>query len=439
MLVLMRMGLVVIALLAACGGQGVDLEVTSDVPFDRVELFLGNDICYDARDRKCDQGVAWESGMARPPGDVFVMKGDENVVVAEMRGDTAVLHLEATDMFREPKLLAIVGFHGGTAVAYATLSGERIPSNSGQRWQVKLEAADVATEDIMTGPTGEELDRRVYAWQRAHVADPSALSRCLAMQKWDAGEGLWKSLFVVPDSDPDCDGQDIECDPLYANFNEGAPPALCVTPMTSITSMPCAIGTSLCADGKSTDDTCTLDMDKRICVPQFACDECVGQPALASCLSNAIRTNTTPTHFECAFIPGDNGGSCGTSKTGAINHLILPMACDQVEVRPATMPLSSSGTPGTAFVDTAEIRVTVVPGTTTSCTIALQWTAGLAQPGEIGYFVFMVRSAITGNVAAIPVALKFGQGPAACDTPVEDPPTCEDRSSLLQDSLYECL
>jgi hypothetical protein len=51
----------------------------------------------------------------------------------------------------------------------------------------------------------------------------------------------------------------------------------------------------------------------------------------------------------------------------------------------------------------------------------------------------MVRSAITGNVAAIPVALKFGQGPAACDTPVEEPPTCEDRSSLLEDSLYECL
>lgn len=440
MLVLMRMGLVVIALLAACGGQGVDLEVTSEVPLDRVELFLGNDICYDANDRQCDQGVAWKTGMARPPGEVFVMKGDENVVVAEQRGSTAVLHLEATDMFREPKLMAIVGFKDDVAVAYATLSGERIPSNSGQRWQIKLAPADTATEDITTAPRGEERLLRVHAWQRAHVADPSELSRCLAMQKWDQGDGQWKSLYVVPDSDPDCDGQDVECDPLYANFNEGSAPALCVTPLIDLPSMPCSIGSSLCADGKSSDDTCTLSLDKRICVPSLVCDECADQPALASCLATTIRSNASAEYFQCDFMPSIEDNSCGTNKPGAWRQLSLPMACESVEVRPVAMPLATSGTPDRAFVGTAEIAVHVVtPSMTSSCTVELQWGDGLGQAGDTGYYVLMVKSSVTGSIVAVPLLLTMAQGTATCADVLTEPPQCElTGTTLLQDPMFDC-
>ena len=60
----MRWGVVALLCVAACGGQGVDLEVDADVAFDRVELFVTYDTCHDKNGAPCMQGVGW-------PGQAF--------------------------------------------------------------------------------------------------------------------------------------------------------------------------------------------------------------------------------------------------------------------------------------------------------------------------------------------------------------------------------
>jgi hypothetical protein len=164
----MRRGLVVLGLLASCGGRGADVEVTSDVDIDRVEVFLANDHCYDASEQPCMDGVAWAPGMRRPPGDVFVIKDDEDVIAPEQRGTSFVLHLEALPEFTDPKVMVFVGFNTGRAVAVATVWGPHIPENSAETWHVKLLPADDASDDIHIGP-GDGVQRSGLRWSGARV------------------------------------------------------------------------------------------------------------------------------------------------------------------------------------------------------------------------------------------------------------------------------
>lgn len=428
-------------LVAACSGQGVDLEVTSDVPIDRVELFFANDHCYKSDGSLCD-GVAWQTAQPRPPGDVYVMKGDEAVVVTQrFDGKRAVMHLEATPEFREPKVIAFVGFSGDTAVSFATLWGPRIPSNSAETWQIELEAADDTKPAFMVPPASGETTERVHAWKRERVDHPEELSRCLAMQSWDDTEQEWKGVFIVPDSDPDCDGRAIECDPLHANFNVGGGPTACVTTYTQLAQNPCILGFAQCEDGVRESGVCLAATASLQCVPQELCTACEADPGLLACAVNALKSDDAVSGVECTFQGSDSGQSCGTGKAGAVTQITLPVNCSAVEVRPVSMPLSASATPGVALVTTAGIAVSLgtPAGTTPNCVITLSWATGTAIQGETALFAFIVTGRGTTNTLTLPVRITFGQPIMNCTTAMNEPLPCVPNSALATDSMLSCL
>lgn len=439
MLVLMQRGLVVMCLVAACGGQGVDLEVTSEVAIDRVELFVANDHCYKEDGSLCD-GVAWQTLQPRPPGDVYVMKGDENLVATTtFDGARAVMHLEATAEFREPKYLAIVGFAGETAVSYALMVSPRIPANTAETWRIELKSAGPATDAFTIPPAPGERYERVHAWKRERVENADALSRCLALQFWNETTRLWEGLFIVPDSDPDCDGRLVECDPLHANFNVGGGPTTCVTPVTDQLSAPCVIGAAQCEDGVSAAAKCFSSTTNLQCVPQQLCHDCAGDPGLVACATLELKGDPDVSRVECTFNGNDAGTTCGQGAQGSYTQITLPVPCAGVEVRSLSMPFSSSGSPNVATVGTATIVVAADGNATGGCAIDLSWTSGAAQPGTTETFVFLVKAATTGNTLALPVRITWGSLVANCSTMMLEPRPCVANTALGSDTMLKCL
>jgi hypothetical protein len=439
MLLVMRWGLGVTCLVAACSGQGVDLEVTSEVPIDRVELFFANDHCYKDDGTLCD-GVAWETQQPRPPGDVYVMKGDENVVYTQrFDGERAVMHLEATSEFREPKLLAIVGFSNDVAVSYATMWGPRIPANSAETWQVQLKFAGPGKPSYTTPPEPGERFERVQAWKRERVDNPDELSRCLAMQVWDETAHEWNGTFIVPASDPDCDGRLVECDPLHANYNVGGGPTACVTTLSSFGQMPCVLGASLCEDGVRANGACLAATSQLQCMPQEICTACMGDPAVVACAVTAAKSNPDVSAVKCTFNGSDAGNTCGQGFNGSYTQIVLPVECSKIEVRPITAPLTPNPVPDIAMVGNVTIHVTRGSVSSGTCAIDLNWTGGTGQPGDAAQFVFIVTGTTTPNTLVLPVRIELGPVVTTCTNTASEPKPCTASATLDTDSMFSCL
>jgi hypothetical protein len=426
-------------LLAACSGQGVDLEVTSEVPIDRVELFIANDHCYKEDGTLCD-GVAWETLQPRAPGDVYVMKGDENIVATtRFDGERAVMHLEATAEFREPKYLALIGFKGDTAVSYALMAQPRIPSNSAETWRIELRYALPATTSTTVPPAPGERYERVHAWKRERVDNADELSRCLALQFWEEDKREWGGLFIVPKSDPDCDGRLVECDPLHANFNVGGGPTSCVATRTNLAGAPCVLGAAICEDGVSKATGCVSPPTSYLCVPEEICHVCSDDAGLDGCSATAIKSNTDVSGVACTFSGSDAGTTCGQGAYGSFAQINLPVACAAVDVRAVGMPFTSSGPSNVATVGGATITVTSDGNATGGCAIDLHWTTGTAAIGETATFVFLVKGSTTQNTLALPVRISMDGNVANCSTATTEPRPCMASPSLSTDSMLGCL
>lgn len=452
MLVRMRGVLVSSIFIAACSGSGVDLEVTYSEHFDSVEVFIGNDDCYTTdpntqQKTECD-GVAWQAGQIRPSGEVFTMNPDEKIITPDMvNGSSATLHLEATEQYRQPRVIAIVAFQGDTAVAFAALWGERIPASSAEHWKVELEKASPASDDVTRPPPEGAPDKRVYAWARERVDDPAAYSRCLALQYWNDEEKIWKSKFVVPNSDPDCDGQAIECDPLYTDYNVNGSANACLTRADNIASMPCAIGASMCADGLNPTGACTLPGDGLTCVPDAACTACEGAGDTVSCLIDAFGTlppDPAITAFKCTFSPSDGGSPCQIQQASNTTSFTLPAPCKDVEVRDVATPFSNSGSPSTAVIGNpggASVYVSVATTASSTCDVTLRWNDGLADPlATFGKtFLFVISSNTNNNVIVVPVRLEFTGPSVGCTSSTAPPAPCTHTPNALQDSMYQCI
>lgn len=446
MLVLMRGALVAIVLVAACGGSGVDLEVTYDEAFDHVEVFIGNADCYttdrETQDKKPCPGVAWMNGQARPPGDVYVMSGDDKLIsIDAVKNGTATMHLEATEGYRQPIVIAVVAFEGDTAVAFGTIWGARIPASSAEHWKIELETASPASAELKMAPPGSGPDKRVWAWSRERVDNPAAYSRCLAMQLWDDGEKVWKSKFIVPESDPDCDGQTIECDPLYTDFNPGMSANPCIKQVGDPTTTPCAIGQDRCADGVSADHTCTLDAPL-LCVPQQLCSDCSDTASLTSCAADAVINDQELTKYHCQFVPDADAASepCVNRPIGAnTTRFTVPVTCANIEVRKFGMPLSTSGTSSQADVNQTKIQVSTMTGSSLgTCTIVLSWESGAAQVGDKEAFWFVMSSNGNNNKIAFPVFIDFAQ-PTHCGSSPLEPAECASPTAASTDTIFSCL
>jgi hypothetical protein len=261
------------------------------------------------------------------------------------------------------------------------------------------------------------------------------------MQSWDDTDHEWKGVFIVPDSDPDCDGREIECDPLHANFNVGGGPTACVTVLANLPAMPCVVGVAQCEDGVRETGACLASNLSLHCVPEEICHACADDPGLIACAATTIKSDPAVSGVECTFQGSDSGQSCGQGKVGRATRITLPVNCGAVEVRPVTAPLSSSATPSIATVASAAITVSL--GTpdagAPNCPIDLAWVTGTATTGETALFALVVTGRGTTNTLTLPVRITFGQPVPDCTAIMNEPVPCVPNAALPTDSMLSCL
>ena len=369
---------------AACGGQGLDIEVHGDMPFDTVELYIAYDTCHECA------GVAWPGAQQSTDAEsVYLLKGDEMVVrTTELEGKSAILHLEASSGFDKTTAIAVVGYKAGEIVGIRVMYDKAIPRDDQEKWSIELRDISRADTDVTTPPPDGQPAYRALAWPREAsptVPDPTGYASCLAYQEWN-GDG-WKTQFFVPETDTDCDGAPPDCDPLWAHRPLGT--AKCVGhPMVTGLTNACVLGTKTCVDESST-QACT-PQTQVLCVPGAVCDACADADNLLSCLKNNVpqpssfpETSMVPM-MVCPFVPDpDNvtpNGPCVQSQfNGEHMTFVVPGACNSSSavLRPLSAPFSG-GSPTITIGGTAVMTVHAIGGTS-SCSIGLDWTEGAAN------------------------------------------------------------
>ena len=371
----MRWGVVALVCVAACGGQGVDLEVDADVAFDRVELFIAYDHCYEKNGNPCEQGIGWPDQIARPPGSVFVLRDDERLIsTTKIVDGAAVLHLEASAGFEEPKAIAIAAYEGTRVVAATIVWDARIPIHSAERWKVHLQTTDVASTKTNVAPGAEAPNHRALAWPREvgpDLPDPSDYAGCFVFQEWTGSE--WDSKYFVPETDMDCDGAPPDCTPYWNHYN----PMFARCAAKQAVSSFCVLGTPTCS-GETPGTMCAPNMPMT-CLPAQVCASCEGAPDLDGCVKNLLDAgiSSTLTGAKCRFqVDSNTQGPCTTSMYGSTAQLDLPVPCPNAMavLRDPSMPLSA----GSSTITTPEGAVYEVTATSdlTTCTVGIAWKSG---------------------------------------------------------------
>ncbi|NVB84470.1 MAG: hypothetical protein HOV81_39210 [Kofleriaceae bacterium] len=429
----MRWGVIALAC-AACGGQGVDLEIDAEVTFDRVELFVTYDVCRDDNGAACDQGIGWPNQTSRPPGTIYVLRDDEKLISStKIDGGSAVLHLEAASGFEDTKAIAVAAYQGNKVVAATVLWSPRIPLHSAERWKVHLDTTEDASVKLHEDP-GDKPHHRALAWPREaspDVPDPSDYASCFVYQEWNGSE--WDSKYFVPESDMDCDGSPPDCTPFWNHFDPEAARCVTKTPVAGF----CALGTPACA-GETPGTTCT-PTTPGTCMPQEVCAQCGDATDLAACIrdqvTNATSLDALLTRAECTFRFETNvPGPCMTP-FGNQASFVLAVPCTSNPnpvLRDPAMPFSG----GSAMVMTPDGSTYAVSaeGDNTACAFTVEWKAGGAP--LVSHFV--LAFSLGTRTVLVPLTL----GPAAmggCDPNATSPDDCRITGPGGQDSLFQCI
>ena len=406
----MRWGVVALLCIAACGGSGVDLDifVPDGVKVDRVEVWVGYGQCGTS---DCPDGIAWTSS-ARTQGDIYFLE-DERLIAAEQQGDRWVLHLDVAKGLADPTTITFVGFDGDKVSAVEQLNYPHVPVAHVEIWQIYLHPADIPTMQLTTAPADPTRDRRALVWVRQPTPDLAAPQSCLIYQNWDGSR--WDTDFVVPKSDPDCDGfaPDKECNDFWFQYkNSGG----CVT--DQLLAGTCVLGTSTCEDGVSNDRTCSHEPSGiTSCVPDVFCAKCGDQIPAEACAPAAARdahVDNTLFHYDCAVDATTEGTNCLDQHV----QVVLPSggtrACSTVAVHYIDKPFSEPQTQlvyGTAPI----VKVTPALNKTTGnpCVVDLYWF-GNASVFNSG-LVFIVEVGYDNNTRAFyPIEMKRSSQPILC-------------------------
>ncbi len=393
---------VIACTIAACNsGEGVDIEISAPdgVTLDRVELWITYDQCYDS---SCPNGVAWTQGQ-RADGDIYYLR-DEALIKAEPRGDTFVLHLQALPDNADPSSIAIVGYAGDSATAIKVLHYVHIPINSVEVWKVQLHAADPATTDLGTGPAMGANDYRAHVWARRPTPELAEPTGCLVSQVWDDYDHTWKTEYFVPDSDPDCDGQAIECSTYWFDYK---PLGRCVTSVGTALPGACVVGMSPCADGVSESRTCTADpMRAFTCLPDDFCKYCADEVPSDNCIQYAVDKGTqqaTLPRYTCGFDSIAEGTPCADHKV----TLQLPMvnaSCASPTLHYVDKPFVQ-GTSSLVFgTSTNQVKISATTPTT-GCALEIFWTSGKLSAFPMGITFLLEVPYTNGKNAIYPVTV----------------------------------
>jgi hypothetical protein len=382
----MRWGaLLLTAVLAACGGgTGVDIDiiVPGDAKITRVELWVAYDECFD-----CPEGVGWTAG-ERARGSIYFLR-DEQIVKAVQQGERWVLHLDADSDFADPPWLAIVGFDGDKITAAKVLRDVRIPVSTVVTWQVYLHPAQQATTDLVTPPVDPAFDHRAHVWARSPTPELREPTGCLAYQAWDGAS--WETEYFVPKTDPDCDGipLEVECSEYWFEYRPGV--SACVLDAGAALPNTCVLGSSLCADGLSTDRTCRLTLETMTCLSDAICDHCSDNIPADDCVREAVESAIavdTTAHYHCDFDTSSNGEAC----PGQTLNLQLPFSVAQCGTpklhyidRPFTDPMDAL----TFGVAPTTAKFGIKPNATGPCLVNIEWLGGTMEAFKDGV-VFLI-------------------------------------------------
>jgi hypothetical protein len=388
----MRWGaLLLVCIAAACGGTGLDIDVyvPDGVRVTRVELW----IAYYQCGSECPNGIAW-TRIDRVPGDILFL-ADEKVIEAKADGDHYVLHLDAEPGYNTPHSITFVGFDGDNVTAVKVLRDTRIPVSHVKIWHVYLDPAGPVTTDQVTPPADPRIDQRAHVWARAPTVEIPRPTGCLVYQAWSGS--TWETEFVVPKTDPDCDGfpPEKECNEFWFQYQQDG---LCVSDtLLSELPRPCVLGNSPCADGVSNDKTCGHEPGGLVsCVPDVICDKCTGQIPAEPCAADAAKdahVANTLFHYDCEADAAADGFNCIDQHS----EVQLPYSnriCGTVSLHYGDKPFSEGqpaliyGSPPTNVRFTAVLRnITGSP-----CLVDIYWIGNAAafKDGvlfflEIGY------------------------------------------------------
>jgi hypothetical protein len=410
--------------LAACGGEtGVAIEIRSEQPLASVEVFVGHEIICSKIDgvEDCELGVAWLPNQLVPPGISYKTMREKAGVEARVEavsvGDHFEVHLQALSGYDDPRVIVIVGLDAqGTPVAVARLyeyEHAHIPTHSSERWVVTLAPARLATQSFRDGPALGEPTWRAAVWGREGVDNPAGAARCAVVQEWHEGDHEWKGSFVVPESDPDCDGESIECDEYYFNVNQGVAPTAaiaCVGQSLDVLDSPCMVGATTCADGVSDSRVCT-PRRPGVCVPDAVCDACSDPFSLRACVANAVKVRDDIAHSECAFhSDATTSAACSTF----YQILTLGIGTEAFDVRLGTDALTKIDVQGRFTVGEAIMEVALKDFTTGKFEVFFK--EGRAPAGTRQWIILGVYPlGSLGPVILVPVRLDF-TGTSTCSS-----------------------
>lgn len=286
------------ALVAACivlagCDNGVVLEVHPDpsVPTDRVNLFVGLASCDDC------PGIAPPDLKATVkqailPGDVYFLEADAVVRTAKVENGVARFRVEASELSDHLKIAVAVDASEQSAALIQNIS-----LDSAGVYRVDLKKAAPTL-----GPRPNADSASVAIWPQ-----PGGTLSCLGFERWESGMLAGTRIFIVPESDPDCDA--------VAEANECAPYSFLATSVPALDEVTCMTLEQLPNDGgicKLAGPSCNEQTGTReMCSPSDYCVPvayCGGMTAcegidLVTCLFDSQTTTTAKLKCTIPFKP----------------------------------------------------------------------------------------------------------------------------------------
>jgi hypothetical protein len=279
--------------LAGCD-DGIYIEVQSPhgVKLDRVELVMGNRVC-SLGDKQCFgvQPPTFSQHLGRD-GDVFFRANPEDDYSASVGADgSAYFHLPLGSGTIQILALGTSLADANAGVAAAAVMVEVDLSRGPIRYVTPLLPADVLAPNVPRNPGRAG----VKVWRR-----PSDQIACVGVDDYGSQRG---AVFVVPESDPDCDEVPTtkECDPLAyltTTFKPSPFDARCAAnfSVTTAGESACMLGGPACNEVDGTSQACA---STNYCVPSAVCG-CTAGMFNEACVTESLKTATAP-HLFCQY------------------------------------------------------------------------------------------------------------------------------------------
>jgi hypothetical protein len=311
----MRGALFVVAVAGAFGcSDGIFIEVTVPSGVDTVELVIGDRPCADPDGNGCSriQPPGFDRDLGEPEDLFFRSTEEDNFFVARVDGGQAEFQLEV-DAGRAQIIVLGRSSSDPDRVVAAALMQPIDLIESPVRYEVTLFPA----EPLEPETSGAEGTVGVATWR-----NPETGVLCAGID--DHSTTTRGPVFVLPESDPDCDGVRRECDPLdhlAATEPDLTRPPNCARPEVENTEA-CVLGRAACDEALAQPLTCTTTLDPVFCVGTPVCTKCAqkGPFGFGDCARDILALNhpdALPAHFECPleveenadgfFVACDNG------------------------------------------------------------------------------------------------------------------------------------